>query len=109
MSRTRFVAAGRHVLVGRAWSGSAPVARVEVSTDGGATWADAALEPAQGRWAWCRWTFEWTVEAAVGTPVEYELLSRATDATGDVQPVDQPWNVQGMANNMAQRVRVVAL
>jgi hypothetical protein len=24
-----------------------------------------------------------------------------------VQPVDQPWNVQGMANNMAQRVTVI--
>jgi hypothetical protein len=33
-------------------------------------------------------------------------MARATDATGDVQPVEQPWNVQGMANNMAQRVTV---
>jgi DMSO/TMAO reductase YedYZ molybdopterin-dependent catalytic subunit len=109
MSRTRFVAPGRHVLAGRAWSGAAPISRVEVSTDGGASWADAVLEPARGRWAWCRWTFEWTVGTPVDTPGEYELLSRATDETGDVQPVDQPWNLQGMANNMAQRVRVVAL
>jgi len=35
------------------------------------------------------------------------LLARATDASGAVQPVEQPWNVQGMANNMTQRVTVV--
>ncbi|HEX6869534.1 MAG TPA: hypothetical protein VF163_00425 [Micromonosporaceae bacterium] len=35
------------------------------------------------------------------------MLARASDASGAVQPVDQPWNVQGMANNMTQRVLVV--
>jgi hypothetical protein len=64
---------------------------------------DAEVEPAPGRWAWSRWRYGWTVDRAG----EYELLARATDATGDVQPVDQPWNVQGMANNMVQRVTVV--
>jgi hypothetical protein len=42
----------------------------------------------------------------VNEPGRYELLARATDATGSVQPVAQPWNTQGMANNMAQRIRV---
>lgn len=103
MSRTRFVGTGTHELLGRAWSGSGPVTRVEVSADGGATWAAATVEPAPGPYAWSRWTYAWTVDE----PGEYELLSRATDATGEVQPVAQPWNTQGMANNMAQRVRVV--
>jgi len=103
MSRTRFVAPGSHELLGRAWSGLAPVTRVEVSTDGGSTWADAAVEPAHGRWAWCRWTWQW----AVSESGRYELLARATDADGNTQPVDQQWNVQGMANNMTQRVNVV--
>jgi sulfane dehydrogenase subunit SoxC len=102
MSRTRFVAAGTHELVGRAWSGVAPVTRVEVSTDGGASWADAALEAPLGEWAWCRWTVRW--QASEG---KHELLARATDASGATQPVDQPWNVQGMANNMTQRIPVV--
>ena len=61
------------------------------------------LEPPLGRWAWCRWTTQWTVTE----PGEYELLVRATDASGAVQPVEQPWNTQGMANNMAQRLTVV--
>jgi DMSO/TMAO reductase YedYZ molybdopterin-dependent catalytic subunit len=103
MSRTRFAGLGTHRLVGRAWSGAAPITRVEVSVDGGATWADAELEPALGRWAWCAWTHNWTVTE----PGSYELLARATDATGAVQPVDQPWNIQGMANNMTQRVPVI--
>jgi len=103
MSRTRFVDAGEHLLEGRAWSGCAAVVRVEVSTDGGGTWGDADLGPALGRWAWSRWTYRWRA----GEPGRYELLARAHDADGHVQPVDQPWNVQGMANNMAQRVSVV--
>jgi DMSO/TMAO reductase YedYZ molybdopterin-dependent catalytic subunit len=103
MSRTRFVAIGAHELVGRAWSGLAPISRVEVSADGGGSWSDAVLEPPVGEWAWCRWTYSWSVP----DPGEYELLVRATDASGATQPVGQPWNLQGMANNMAQRVTVI--
>jgi sulfane dehydrogenase subunit SoxC len=104
MSRTRFVGLGEHELVGRAWSGTAPVSGVEVSCDGGATWAPADVTPALGRWAWCRWTYRWMV----AEPGHYELLARARDEAGNVQPVDQPWNMQGMANNMTQRVPVIA-
>jgi DMSO/TMAO reductase YedYZ molybdopterin-dependent catalytic subunit len=103
MSRTRFLAAGTHELLGRAWSGLAPVQGVDVSTDGGGTWAKAMVDPPVGRFAWSRWTWPWTVTE----PGRYVLLCRATDADGRVQPVDQPWNVQGMANNMAQRVIVL--
>ena len=48
-TRVRTLRAGPAVLQGRAWSGRAPIERVEVSTDGGATWADAELEPAGAR------------------------------------------------------------
>ena len=106
MSRVRIVDTGRHLLTGRAWSGWGPIARVEVSTDGGASWGNAALDPADpgaGRWAWRKWSFEW---AAV-TEGPTELLCRATDQLGQVQPVEQPWNRQGMANNMVQRIPVL--
>ena len=79
MSRTRFVRPGTHELTGRAWSGQAPVTAVEVSTDGGATWPTAELEPAAragGRGAAGR--TQWTVDRAG----RYELLVRATDASG---------------------------
>jgi sulfane dehydrogenase subunit SoxC len=103
MSRTRFLAPGTHELTGRAWSGRAAITRVEVSVDSGQSWKDADVEPAPSTWAWSRWRQRWTVEH----PGRYELVARATDATGEVQPVDQPWNLQGMGNNMAQRVVVV--
>jgi DMSO/TMAO reductase YedYZ molybdopterin-dependent catalytic subunit len=105
MSRTRVVRPGQVPLEGRAWSGRAPVTRVEVSTDAGRTWHETALEPDHGhRWAWRRWRFTWAA-----TPGEYLLSARATDAEGHTQPLDQPWNRGGFANNLVQRVPVLCL
>jgi DMSO/TMAO reductase YedYZ molybdopterin-dependent catalytic subunit len=102
MTRQRFVQAGAVLLSGRAWSGLAPVERVEVSTDAGSSWRDAKLEPASDRYAWRRWQYPWAA-----TPGEHELCVRAIDADGHGQPSEQPWNRQGMANNAVQRVPVV--
>jgi len=99
MTRRRFVQAGPVELMGRAWSGHGPVVRVEVGVDG--EWADATLQPALDEYAWRGWTYEWQA-----TPGEHELSVRATDASGDVQPVRQPWNYQGMGNNLVQTVPV---
>lgn len=98
-TRRRFVDRGRVELRGRAWSGYAPVTRVEVAVDG--AWADASLGSPIGDFAWRGWSFSW--DAAPG---EHELACRATDAGGNVQPVEQPWNYQGMGNNLVQRVAV---
>ena len=43
MTRRRFVEVGSVELSGRAWSGAGPIERVEVSTDGAATWADETV------------------------------------------------------------------
>ncbi len=105
MSRTRIVAAGAILLAGRAWSGRAPVEWVEVSTDGGRSWARAELAPAGAhRWAWRRWTHPWRV-----APGRYTLTARAGTADGEVQPTDQAWNRGGFANNAAQEIAVVCL
>jgi sulfane dehydrogenase subunit SoxC len=102
LTRARVLPTGEHVLEGRAWSGAGEVTGVEVSTDGGETWADAELEDgALGRWAWRRWRYRW--DADVG---EHELCCRAGDDTGNVQPLEPPWNVGGYANNAVQRVPV---
>jgi DMSO/TMAO reductase YedYZ molybdopterin-dependent catalytic subunit len=105
MTRERFVRAGPVPVSGRAWSGRAPVTRVEVSTDGGLSWSEVALDPpdAQHPFAWRAWTFVW--DARPGT---YELLTRATDEVGS-QPVEAEWNRQGMANNLVQCVPVTVL
>ncbi|WP_069759778.1 sulfite oxidase [Streptomyces sp. LUP47B] len=105
MSRARVVRPGTVTLEGRAWSGRAPVTRAEVSTDAGQSWHEAQLEPDAGhRWAWRRWRFNWRAE-----PGEYVLSARATDAEGHTQPLEQPWNRGGFANNLVQRVQVLCL
>ncbi|MBM3942535.1 MAG: sulfite oxidase [SAR202 cluster bacterium] len=101
LTRTRLVEAGLVVLRGRAWSGDGLIQRVEVSTDGGNVWQDAQLDRQNSPYGWCGWSLRW--EAAPG---QYQILSRATDARGNTQPVDQPWTFQGMGNNMAQAVEV---
>ena len=102
MTRRRFVDAGRVSLMGRAWSGAGPIERVEVSTDGGVSWEEATLGEPASPYAWTPWTFAW--EAV--EPGEYLLSPRATDVEGNTQPLEQPWNLHGFANNMVQRVPV---
>ncbi len=102
-SRRRIVEAGPVALSGRAWSGNGPITSVDISTNGGRTWQDTVLEPSLGTHAWARWSTTW--QAAPGN---HELCVRATDATGASQPLEPPWNAQGMANNAVQRVPVHA-
>ncbi len=101
-TRKRIVEAGRVTLEGRAWSGRAPIVRLEVSVDGGASWSDAELEgELDGAWAWRGWSFAWDASAG-----EHVLCCRATDETGDTQPLEPEWNVGGYENNAVQRVDV---
>jgi DMSO/TMAO reductase YedYZ molybdopterin-dependent catalytic subunit len=99
LTRRRTVEHGSVVLRGRAWSGGGPITRVEVGV--GDDWRDAELDGPIGPYAWRGWSARWEA-----TPGEHVLRCRATDATGDVQPLDAPWNVQGMGNNQVQRVEV---
>jgi DMSO/TMAO reductase YedYZ molybdopterin-dependent catalytic subunit len=104
-SRARVVEAGTCELSGRAWSGESEVVAVDVSTDGGETWAPAELgEPTLGRWAWRSWRYAWEAE-----PGEHELCCRARDAAGNEQPLEPPWNVGGYKNNAVQRVAVTVV
>jgi DMSO/TMAO reductase YedYZ molybdopterin-dependent catalytic subunit len=102
LTRRRFVDVGRHVLRGRAWSGWGAIERVEISSDGGRTWTDAEVDDPDSPYAWVPWTFAW--DAA--EPGTFELSCRATDAAGNTQPLEQPWNLHGFSNNMVQRVPV---
>ena len=98
-TRRRLVDAGHVTVRGRAWGGAAPVRRVEVGVDG--QWVDGTLDTPIGEWAWRGWSFDWTA-----APGEHELACRATDASGETQPLEPPWNYQGMGNNGVQTVRV---
>ena len=89
---------------GYAWSGHGPVARVEVSTDGGATWRDARLGAVISAAAWREWTIAWTPDR--GT---HELVARAMDAAGEAQVLTQRRDPLGYENNAAQPASVVAI
>ena len=77
---------GEHAIRGLAWSGEGKIVRVEVSTDGGATWRDAHVEESPDRWLWVRWSAVWTAT----TPGDYRIMARAHDETGRVQPQTPP-------------------
>src|SRR5262249_55555517 len=96
------VTPGSVVVRGVAWSGVAPVARVEVSVDGGRTWAEAEFTGDAGQFAWRPWQYLWrTAESAVA-----HLTSRTHDPAGNAQPDVATWNALGYANNAVQAVAV---
>jgi DMSO/TMAO reductase YedYZ molybdopterin-dependent catalytic subunit len=104
MSRRRVVRSGPVRIEGRAWSGWAPVSKVEVSIDGGDTWESADLEPLQSPHGWAHWTWNWQSELG-----RYVLACRATDASGRTQPLGQRWSRGGFANNTVQQVPVTVI
>ena len=67
---------------GHTYAGTRGIDRVEVSTDGGETWADAELsERLPGTDVWRQWVFTYD------SPGEtHEVVVRATDGTGTLQP-----------------------
>ncbi|WP_312165395.1 sulfite dehydrogenase [Phenylobacterium sp.] len=93
---------GYHQISGLAWSGRGRIRKVEVSADGGKSWAEAALtEPVLSK-ALTRFTIPW---AWSGGPAV--LMSRATDETGAVQPTRSDWQARykggrGYHNNSIQ-------
>jgi sulfane dehydrogenase subunit SoxC len=97
-TRKRVVDAGEVAIIGRAWSGAAPIARVEFGVDG--KWSDAAAGPYQAH-VWQKWETSW-----LAIPGEHELACRATDAAGNTQPLEPPWDLSGFGNNGVQRVHV---
>jgi DMSO/TMAO reductase YedYZ molybdopterin-dependent catalytic subunit len=84
------VPAGSVVRVhGAAWTSDGEIANVELSTDGGSTWADANLLGKSAINAWRLWEFEWR------TPIERgqrTLMARATDSFGRTQTGERDRN-----------------
>jgi sulfane dehydrogenase subunit SoxC len=72
---------GLYEVSGIAWSGHGAIKKVEVSADGGQTWAEAALSAPVLPRALTRFRTAWKWNGAPAV-----LKSRATDDTGTVQP-----------------------
>lgn len=84
--------AGTYQVSGIAWSGSGKIRRVEVSADGGQSWADAALDEHVLSKCLTRFRSAWNWD---GGPAV--IMSRATDETGNVQPT-RAQVLEGRAN-----------
>ncbi|WP_299875300.1 sulfite oxidase [uncultured Cocleimonas sp.] len=99
-TRKRLLEAGETLLQGRAWSGfGTPITKVEVGID--EDWFEAELFPANEKYAWSRWEFNWQAETGY-----HQLKCRATDANGDTQPLEPPWDNSGFGNNCVQITEV---
>ena len=95
------VPAGAQTIAGYAWSGHGGIARVEVSTEGGASWSEARIVEEAGPYSWVRFEQSWQA-----TPGEARLRSRGTDAEGNVQPEAAVWNAKGYQMNAIFEVPV---
>jgi sulfane dehydrogenase subunit SoxC len=80
---------GFYEISGLAWSGHGSVGRVEVSTDGGKSWAEAALQGPVLPMCLTRFRIPWQWDGAPAT-----LMSRATDDKGHIQPTREAWLAQ---------------
>jgi sulfite dehydrogenase (cytochrome) subunit A len=97
------VPAGRAVDVsGIAFDGGSGIRAVEVSSDGGSTWALATLGDDLGRFSFRRWHYHWTPSARG----EHRLRVRATAGDGQVQPEKEGWNRGGYMRNVVEEIAV---
>jgi DMSO/TMAO reductase YedYZ molybdopterin-dependent catalytic subunit len=90
---------GELAVRGVAWSGAAPIARVEVSVNGD-RWQDARLsgERQRHRWQW------WELITRTDAPGPLTVRARATDLAGRTQPDVAEWNRLGYGNNAVQQI-----
>jgi DMSO/TMAO reductase YedYZ molybdopterin-dependent catalytic subunit len=92
---------GDTVIRGLAWSGAAPIARVEVRIDG-APWRPATLAGEHRRHSWQ----PWELSARLARPGNITIRAKATDLAGQTQPDQPQWNPLGYANNAIHEVRL---
>ncbi|MEO8080171.1 MAG: sulfite oxidase [Caldimonas sp.] len=97
---------GRVEITGIAFNdGMSKISKVEVSADGGRSWKEATIKPAESPWAWHHWSLSTDIGSGPTT-----LMSRASDASGQSQPLDglTRWNPRGYEWNGADRVELMA-
>ncbi|HWZ59610.1 MAG TPA: sulfite oxidase [Gemmatimonadaceae bacterium] len=94
---------GRLTMRGQAWSGagSGGIRGVDVSMDGGQTWSAGRLVGAEVPGAWRGWEADVAVQRG-----DVVLMARATDRSGNVQPMQAVPNPGGFGNNSIHRVPI---
>jgi sulfane dehydrogenase subunit SoxC len=81
--------AGLYEVSGVAWTGAGRITRVDISADGGRSWAPAALTGGELSKSLVRFRLPWRWDGGPAT-----LLSRAHDEKGQVQPTRDAWLAQ---------------
>jgi hypothetical protein len=71
---------------GAAWTSDGEIMKVELSTDGGATWNETKLVGESKPNAWRFWEFDWLTPSK---PEQASLSARATDSRGRTQPAQR--------------------
>jgi hypothetical protein len=94
------VTAGDLVVRGVAWSGAAPIDRVDVSV--GDNWQPARLIGERRRYSWQWWELLTRCETRGVTLVR----AQATDLAGRTQPERPEWNRLGYGGNAIQQVAI---
>jgi DMSO/TMAO reductase YedYZ molybdopterin-dependent catalytic subunit len=89
------------IVCGVAWSGAAPITRVEVSVADG-PWRKARLVGTPAAHGWQQWEFL----ASGLRPGEVRIRARASDLAGRSQPDLPEWNRRGYAANFIHEVGV---
>jgi len=87
---------------GYAWSGHGNVVEVSVTVDAGSPVTarlDGEMEAAP--YGWIRWTLPWSP-----APGERQVVARARDSTGRLQPLEQVHNALGYCNNAARTATI---
>ena len=85
-------------LNGIAFDGGSGIKSVEVSVDGGMTWAPATLGPDLGNFSFRRFRYAWTPTKDGA----YRLMSRTTANDGAQQPTTAIWNRSGYMRSVTE-------
>ncbi len=94
---SEWAAPGVVTVQGVAWSNTSPVAKVELSTDAGRTWFPANFTSKPTKYGFRKFAYAWKVAEG-----QYTLMSRATNESGQSQPLEPEWNPNGYLYNAAQ-------
>lgn len=92
---------GELMVRGVAWSGAAPIDRVDVSVGGG-SWQPAQLIGERRRHSWQRWELPTRCE----THGRHTVRARATDIAGHTQPEQLEWNRFGYGGNAIHAISI---
>ena len=90
------------VVKGLAWDGGSGIAKVDVSTDAGASWQEARLGPELGLFSFR----EFSLSVPAAQPGMRLVMARATSRAGETQVEQLIHNPAGYHHNVIQRIAV---